>query len=147
MKLSGKIHKVGKFWAIEVPILGVFTQGRTKKEAFEMIADAVESLVAKEGFRVDVFPDSDGKFEIGSDDVSALTAFLLKRQRVKRGLSLDEVAKRLGAKSVNAYARYEQGRSVPTIIKLNELLAAVSPDTDFVLTESVVNRRPSVLLE
>ena len=39
MRFAGHILKVGRTWAIEVPILGVVTQGRTKKEAFAMIAD------------------------------------------------------------------------------------------------------------
>ena len=62
--------------------------------------------------------------------------FLLHRQRTKHGLSLAEVAERLGAKSLNTYARYEQGKSVPTVEKFNQLLSAVSPEMDFVLVES-----------
>jgi transcriptional regulator with XRE-family HTH domain len=68
-----------------------------------------------------------------------LTAFLLRRQRKNSGLSLYDVQKRLGAKSHNIYARYEQGRSIPSIVKLYELLSAVSPDRDFILTESHKN--------
>jgi transcriptional regulator with XRE-family HTH domain len=51
-------------------------------------------------------------------------------------LSLSEVARRLGVTSINTYARYEQGRSVPTVQKLSQLFAAVSPERDFVLVES-----------
>jgi transcriptional regulator with XRE-family HTH domain len=51
-------------------------------------------------------------------------------------VSLSEVARRLGSRSKTAYARYEQGRSVPTVEKLFELLAAVAPGEDFVLQES-----------
>ncbi len=136
MRFAGRVFKVGKYWAIEVPILSVVTQGHTKKEAYEMIADAIESLVNKEGFKVEVFPQKGDYFEIGSSDLAALSAFLLRRQRMKRGLTLAEVAKRLGAKSHNTYARYEQGKSIPTIEKLNQLLSALSPDIDFVLMES-----------
>jgi len=50
--------------------------------------------------------------------------------------ALAQVAERLGATSINAYARYEQGRSVPTIHKLSELFAAVMPHRDLVLVES-----------
>jgi transcriptional regulator with XRE-family HTH domain len=46
------------------------------------------------------------------------------------------VAERLGVTSINAYARYEQGRSIPTIQKLSQLFAAVSSDRDFVVAES-----------
>ncbi len=136
MRLAGRVFKVGKFWAIEVPILGVVTQGHTKKEAYEMIADAIESLVNKKGFKVEVFPGKGDYFELGSPDLSTLTAFLLRRQRMKQGLTLVEVAKRLGAKSHNTYARYEQGKSIPTIEKFSKLLSALSPDNDFVLVES-----------
>ena len=66
MRFEGRIRRAGRYWAIEVPILGVFTQGRTKKEAFEMIADAVESLVNKGGFQVRIFPGSGDHFEIES---------------------------------------------------------------------------------
>ncbi|HWQ68381.1 MAG TPA: helix-turn-helix transcriptional regulator [Patescibacteria group bacterium] len=52
------------------------------------------------------------------------------------GLSLAQVAERLGATSINAYARYEQDRSVPTIQKLSELFAAVMPHRNLVLVES-----------
>lgn len=139
MRLAGRVFKVGKYWAIEVPILDVVTQGHTKKEAYEMIADAIESLVNKKGFKVEVFPGKGPYFELGSTDLLTLTAFLLRRQRMKQGLTLVEVAKRLGAKSHNTYARYEQGKSIPTIEKFNKLLSALSPDNDFVLIESQSN--------
>lgn len=136
MRLAGRVFKAGRYWAIEVPILGVMTQGHTKKEAYEMILDAIESLVNKKGFKVEVFPGKTHYFEIGSSDLAALTAFLLRRQRMKRGLTLMEVSKRLGAKSLNTYARYEQGKSIPTLEKFSQLLTALSPENDFVLTES-----------
>lgn len=44
-----------------------------------------------------------------------------------------EAARRLGAKSANAYARYERGETCPTLEKLSEPMAAVSPGCDFVL--------------
>jgi len=136
MRLAGRVFKVGSSWAIEVPILGVVTQGRTKSDAFAMIADAIECLVHKEGFCVEVYPGKGDYFEVGANDQAALGAFLLRRQRMKQGLTLEEVARRLGAKSHNAYARYEQGRSVPTLDHFTRLLAAVSPKSDFVLLET-----------
>ncbi len=136
MRLAGHVFKSGRYWAIEVSILGVVTQGRTKKEAYDMIADAIESLVNKKGFEVNVFPGKDQYFEVSSTDLATLTAFLLRRLRVKQGLTLVEVSKRLGAKSHNTYARYEQGKSIPTLEKFSQLIAALSPDNDFVLMES-----------
>jgi len=136
MRLSGRVFKSERFWAIEVPILNVVTQGRTKKEAFLMIADAIESLADRKDFRVEVFPGRGQSFEIGANDQAFLMSFLLRRLRLKKGLSLLQVAEKLGIKSPNAYARYEQGVSVPTVEKLTQLLSAVSPGADFVLRES-----------
>ncbi len=136
MRLAGRVFKSGKYWAIEVPILGIVTQGHSKKDAFDMIVDSIELLVNKKEFKVKVYPGEKSYFEIASEDVATLTAFLLRRQRMKHGLTLVEVSKRLSAKSHNTYARYEQGRSVPTIDKFSLLLSALSEDNDFVLTES-----------
>jgi hypothetical protein len=136
MRFAGRVFKVGRHWAIEVPILGVVTQGRSRKDAFEMIADAVEALVNKKDFRVQVFPGEGGHFEVGAEDQAALTALLLRRERLKSGLSLSQVASRLGAKSLNAYARYEQGRATPTVQKLSQLFSAVTRNGDFVVIES-----------
>ena len=135
MRFAGRVFKNSGLWAIEVPILDVVTQGHTKNEAFEMIADAIECLVNKDGFKVEVFPGKCDYFEVDSSDQAALSAFLLRQQRKKSGMTLVEVARKLGAKSHNSYARYEQGRAVPTIEQFNKLLSAVSPDSAFVLVE------------
>jgi hypothetical protein len=121
---------------IEVSILTVVSQGRTKKEAFEMIADAFKTLVHKPDFKIHLFPGKGEYFEIGASDESALTAFLLRRERAKSGMTLAEVARKLGSKSLNTYARCVQGRTAPAVPKLSELLSAVASRKDFVLTES-----------
>lgn len=136
MRLAGRVHREGKWWAIEVPILGVATQGTSRKDAFAMIADALETLVHQKKFKARVHPGQGETFEISSNDPAALTALLLRRLRTRAGLTLAEVAERLDAKSLNAWARYEQGRAVPTIAKLSELFAAVAPGRDFVIEES-----------
>lgn len=136
MRFAGRVFKVGRQWAVEVPLLDVVSQGRTKKDALEMIADAIEALVNRPDFHVEVFQGSGEYFEVGSADQSTLTALLLRRARHRSGLSLAQVARRLGSSSVNAYARYEQGRSTPSVEKLTELFGAVSPDRDLVLVES-----------
>ncbi|MBU4254899.1 MAG: type II toxin-antitoxin system HicB family antitoxin [Acidobacteria bacterium] len=140
MRLQGRTFKNGGFWIIEVPMLAVTTQGETKKDAFDMIADAIESLVNKYGFKIQVFPGSGDYFEIGSSDFTILASFLLRRRRMIQGLTLKEVAIRLGARSLNTYARYEQGRAVPTIETFDRLMSALSGDEDFVLTESSVSK-------
>ncbi len=136
MRFEGRVFKVGRHWAVEVPILGVASQGRTRSDALVMIADAVEMLVDRKGFQVTVFVGDGDRLEIGASDQAALTALLLRRARLNAGLSLAEVATRLGARSLNAYARYEQGRATPSVEKLSQLLSAVIPGRDFVLVES-----------
>jgi hypothetical protein len=41
---------------------------------------------------------------------------------------------------LNAWARYEQGRAVPSIAKLSELFAALAPGKDFVISESAAGQ-------
>ena len=132
MRLAGRVWKDGKFWMAEVPMLDAMTQGRSRSGALRMVADLVATMANKKGLRVDIFPGDRSAFEIGTGDVGALVAVMLRRQREKHGLSLSEVAHRLGSRSKTSYARYEQGRSVPTVEKLFELLGAVAPGEDFV---------------
>ena len=113
--------------------------GKTKKEAYAMICDAIEAMVGKPGFTADVRHGRDSYFEVGSTEDAALVAFFLKQQRGLSGKTLEQVARNLGQTSVNAYARYEQGASVPTIDKLTELLRALEPDADFVLRKSGIH--------
>lgn len=132
MRLEGRIWKDGRHWLVEVPLLDIMTQGRTRKHAFAMVVDAMEALAHQKGFRAKVYRAEGERIEVGSSDIGALTALLLRRQREAHGLSLADVSKRLGQTSRNAYARYEQGMSVPTIDKLQRLLFIVS-GRDFVL--------------
>ena len=108
MRFAGRVFKAGRFWAIEVPLLGVATQGRTRAEALAMVADAIEALVHRRGFKVQVHLGSGGYFEVGAEDPALLVALLLRRLRARHHLSLAEVARRLGAASHNAYARYDE---------------------------------------
>lgn len=101
-----------------------------------MIADWFVSMIDRKRFSVRVHPAGQANFEIESDDTRAMISLLLRRQRQQSGLTLEEVARSLGAKSRNAYARYEQGVSAPTLQKLDELLRAISPKRGLVLKQS-----------
>ena len=102
-----------------------------------MVEDLLESLANRPGFKVVVHPGKHGGFEVSSTDSRVLISLFLRRQRERSGLSLSEAAARLGAKSRNAYARYERGTSVPSIEKLAELYQAVAPGSDIVIHPSV----------
>ncbi len=103
-----------------------------------MIADWFATMIDRPGFSVTVYEGKKGNFEISASDTKAMMCLLLQRQRQLSGLSLAAAAERLGAKSRNAYARYEQGSSMPTVEKLDKLLQAVSGGKDFVLSPSSV---------
>lgn len=136
MRFEGRVFKTGRWWAIEVPVLGVYTQARTKRGAYDMVKEAIEDLANIDGFEVRIYPGKGEYFEVGSRDQGSLFAFLLRRQRQMQGLSLADVANRLGLKSRNAYARYEQGKAIPTVEKLAQLLRAVNPEHDFILRQT-----------
>ena len=139
MRFSGNIYKDGKFWLAEIPILDLMTQGRTKREAYEMVADILDTMVNQKDFEITVFKGKKDTFEVGSSDAKYFVRLLLQRKRELSGLSLSQVASRLGMSSRNTYARYEQGKSVPSVEKLNDLLRAVCPETDIVIGESTIS--------
>jgi predicted RNase H-like HicB family nuclease len=136
MRFEGHVTRDGRFWLAEIPLLDAMTQGRTRKEALEMIADWLEAMVNRSGFHARVHPRGKLEFEVSGSDAAAMTALLLRRRREASGSSLRDVASRLGASSRNAYARYERGEAVPTLEKLDALLKAASPGGDFVIRES-----------
>jgi predicted RNase H-like HicB family nuclease len=136
MRFQGHVRKDGQHWLAEVPLFDAVTQGRTRSQALDMLADWFETMVARSNFAVVVHQTSGDAFEVDGSDSRAMISLLLRRQRHKSGLSLAQVAARLGARSRNAYARYERGSAVPTVEKLEELLKAVAPKREIVVRES-----------
>ena len=128
MRFEGRIRKDGRLWLVEIPAFDAVTQGRTKREAFGMAEDLIETMADAKGFRVTAYPSGGEIFEIEANSVRTLIALLLRRQRERHGLTLSEAAERLGQRSRNAYARYEQGRAMPSVEKLVQLLEAIAPD-------------------
>lgn len=136
MELEGKVWKDpdSSWWLVEVSFLDVMTQGRTRKEALEMIKDAVmvllkdsyEDFLGKQ-FHLTVNLYEDGVIGLGATDDKLLFALGLKRQRLRSGSSIRDVSRRLKSKSPNAYARYERAQARPSIEKYAELLHAANP--------------------
>ena len=135
MRLEGRIWKspTSKYWLAEVPDLDLVTQGRSRTDATVMLKDAILSLVDHGGFHVQVTVRKDSVCTVGSNDDARLIALMLRRLRAREGLSVRDVALRLGSKSPNAYAQYETGRVAPGIDTLTRLLAALNPRFDPVL--------------
>jgi DNA-binding XRE family transcriptional regulator len=132
MRFPGRVKKDGRFWLVEIPAFDGFTQARTKREAFAMAEDLIETMAGARGFRATVYPTGAETFEIGANRIGVLVALLLRRQRERRGLTLAQAAEKLGQRSKNAYARYEQGKTMPTVEKLEQLLKAIAPDQTIV---------------
>lgn len=127
MVLRGMLWKEGKFWIVEVPDLDLITQGRTRREAYKMIADAMECLVNRKGFRVRVFRLPGNEFVVHSKSNVEMVALFLRRQRAMSKLTVREVTKKLGYGSPNAYAQYESGRHLPSLDWLSRFIAAINP--------------------
>ena len=136
MKFQGKVVKNGKFWLADIPFLELMTQGRTKKELLLMVEDLFVTLAGKKGFEVNVKCTKDGIIEIGSNDNKVMVGLLLKRKRQLNNLTIKQVAERMGSTSKNAYARYEQGKTLPSIDKLQDLLNATGPFSDLVISQA-----------
>ena len=128
MRFPGRIRKDGRFWLVEIPAFDAMTQGRSRNEAFAMAKDLIETMADTRGFRATVHSTGRSTFEIGANRINVFLALLLRRQRERQGLTLAQAAERLGQRSKNAYARYEQGKSMPTVEKLEQLLKAIAPD-------------------
>lgn len=81
MRFEGKLVRDGRWWLAEIPLLDAMTQGRTRKEAYEMVADWLETMVDRKGFRATVYPRGQNEFEVAGSDAAAMTALLLRRRR------------------------------------------------------------------
>jgi predicted RNase H-like HicB family nuclease len=132
MEFCGKVWKTEDRppWVIEVPSLGVITQGYTKKEALAMLKDALEELIFSyfdTRGKIEVVYHGEGIVGVTCSERKLLLSLSLIKQREESGQSIREVASRLGSKSPNAYARYERGRVNMSIEKFDQLLQAVNP--------------------
>ena len=112
------------------------TNQETKRLDLRNCSGLTQAFLRRKGFAVEVEPVGLDMFEVSAADARSMISLLLQRQRQRSDLSLAQVAERLGVKSRNAYARYEQGVSVPTVEKLDELLRAVAPGRHLVLQQS-----------
>jgi len=130
MKLEGFLEKEDgeKYWGVNIPTLGIYTQGRTKKEAYAMAKDSIELLVDLPKFSVKIVPSKGLNFYISSSNMAPLIGLLLGQKRKEQGLTIQEVAARMGSKSPTAYARYESGKVKASLDKLDQILKAINED-------------------
>ena len=125
-----------RHWGVEIPSIGVYTQGKTKQEAYFMARDAVEMLVDKNDFEVTIEPDRGLGFFVVPSDISPILSLILKQKRIDEGLTIEQVVKNLGQTSQNAYWRYESGASSPSFEKFDKILKAINSKSSAILIVS-----------
>ena len=135
MKIEGSLEKKAgeKTWGVDIPEIGIFTQGKTKKEAYKMAKEAIELAVDLDDFEIMIEPTQNNKFFIIPNNLGPLLAMILRQKRIDNGLSIRVVARRLGQSSPNSYGRYETGKNIPTLEKFDKLLKAIDPSLSSVL--------------
>ncbi|MGK5089983.1 helix-turn-helix transcriptional regulator [Bdellovibrionota bacterium FG-2] len=137
MRIEGHMWKDGKFWIVEIPALDLMTQGLSKTEAYRVAGTVVEDVVGKEGFKVTVGKagKTAGKdsFVLEANDSSEMISLMLRRQRVKKGISVREASALMGSSSPNAWGAYEQGKRLPTLDQLERMIQALNKRSQLVL--------------
>ena len=136
MILEGRLYKSGKFWLAEVPGMDAMTQGTSRADAIRMLQSLMcEMLEDIQGAKVEIAV-AKNRVLAKVPETGAVIGLILRRLRARAGLTVREASNRLNSKSPNAYAAYEQGKREPSMSKLGELLAAVAPEQELVLTNS-----------
>lgn len=125
MKVKGVYEKSGRFWGIQIPELGLFSQGKTKAEAFDMIKDAAQLMIDDTAISFETYDMGRGEFCLEASDSVAFLAFALKQLRCNQELTYAETQKLTGAKSRSEFTIYESGKTDPTLSKAERLLKAM----------------------
>ncbi|MCY4645216.1 MAG: type II toxin-antitoxin system HicB family antitoxin [Bacteriovoracales bacterium] len=135
MKIEGKLEKEPgeRVWGVSIPEIGIFTQGKSKSDAYKMAKEAIELVVELNDFEVSIEPSSNNNFFIVPNNIGPILSMILRQKRIDNGLSIRDVAKRMGQSSPNSYGRYESGKSIPTIEKFDELLKAIDSNLSSIL--------------
>ena len=134
MKLKGKlIREKESGYSISVESIGAFTQGETKEEALQMIKEAIELMVNQIDFQIQITSQSGNTFYIEGNKPCILFALWLRQNRIKQGFTLEDMRKKMGAKSKNEYAKYEKGKNQPSLEKIEKLIKAVKPKANLLL--------------
>ena len=131
---KGKITRkdASGFHGVLIPDLGVFTQGKNLKDCLKMAKEAVDLTYDVQS---QVLSSGQTTFFVSANDSKKLIAGFLQTMRSNAGLSISEVAHRMGAKSKNSYAQYEQGKALPSLDKLDQLIRAMNPDQFVVISK------------
>lgn len=128
MKYHFKIHKEGKgFWAECIELSGCFTEADSMEELNKNMNEALNLYIEepKDSKKLAPLPDesislSRNVVEIQVDPAIAF-AFMVRYNRIKHGLTQQEVADKLGFEKIYSYQRLENKRCNPTLKILSKL--------------------------
>ena len=117
----------------------IWTNGNTREEALFMIKDSIIEYVKyyfdfdSQGFELAINEYKKPLIGITANNSKLLLALSLRRQREKSGSTVREVSERLGSKSPNSYAQYEQGKTKISLDQYEKLLQAANPNNHRIL--------------
>ncbi len=128
MQYHFKIHKEGEgYWAECIELPGCVTEGDSKEELYENMQDALNTYL-EEPADSKYIASLPKKLKKGSRNIVAVSvdpsiafAFLIRRQRIKKGLTQKQVAEKLGMKRIFSYQRLER-RCNPTLEQITKLI-------------------------
>jgi predicted RNase H-like HicB family nuclease len=126
-------EKGEKYWPVEIPALGIHTQGKSKKDAYAMAKDAIETIADDKKLELSVVPTGELTFNLEVSSSKELISIILRHLRLSRDRKIVDISKRLGSNSPNAYARYERGEVMPSLDRLTDLIEAIDPDMETIL--------------
>ncbi len=140
MKYHFKIHKEEDgFWAQCLEIPGCVTQADSRDELSVNMEEAINTLIQEpEGSNFlaplpdDSYKPSQSIIEVKVDPQIAM-GFWLRYNRIKKGLTQEDVAKKLGMKNIFSYQRLERGcnTSIAMLARLVDVFPLFKVDAVF----------------
>lgn len=138
MKYHFKIHKENNvYWAQGVELQTCFTQADSLEELKENLKDALNHMIEEPADSNDLAPLPDESIKLSKDmvevelDPNIAFAFLMRYLRIKRGLTQQQAAERMGFESLFSYQRLEMAGCNPTLkilYKIKKLFPEFSLD-------------------
>ena len=122
---------------IGIPELEIHSQGKTIEEAYKMILDAFGILLEEHtGGKVSkkdlsIVSNNGSSFDIATDKIKEVSAFVIHRLRAFSDLSQEEVISKMGKTSRNSLTAYEYAKSEAGLTKFQEILSAIGYDIKF----------------
>ncbi len=130
MLFYATLEKAGRWWAVTAPLVDVSTQGKSKKNAIEMIVDAIQEIALDQLGREVICHGVtvSGRVAVLRMAPKDLVPLALKQQRSAHGKTLEEVALAAGFANKSGYAQYEKGRRMPGVDQFGRMLEAIGAE-------------------